>query len=437
MAQDPEVAEGPARLRYVVQLEPRDEALARLYEALGLGRPPAEGDYDLVEIDPGRLRLLAQSKETEALLYLPEATGEDRPEGRRHRLSSDVPLVPTGFARRRNAAPGPAVHGRHRAEALIGADALRAFAAEGDGVVNVVLVDTGIDEDYVRTIVPGLDVRRLPGVSVPDHAARPRRRRTHGDVVARSILALAPEVRLWDVPVLPESLDDVAGTTLPVIVALDRVLERVACAPDEAWVVVCAWGIRSRAFETGALTYSDDRGHILSQRLVGLVGAGADVVFSAGNNGLFWPDPRAGHADRGPALSVMGAPGLPETLCVGAVTALGDWIGESSQGPEPEGLRLAGPARKPDLCAPSWFTESDDRHALSTGTSTACAMAAGVVAAVRRRVPPSTLPPAALVARLRQTARPLGFEGGEARDDPASWRLGSGVLDAEALVGSL
>ena len=40
---------------------------------------------------------------------------------------------------------------------------------------------------------------------------------------------------------------------------------------------------------------------------------------------------------------------------------------------------------KPDLCVPSQFYEVDDTSLVNTGTSASCALAAGVIAALRSR----------------------------------------------------
>jgi hypothetical protein len=61
----------------------------------------------------------------------------------------------------------------------------------------------------------------------------------------------------------------------------------------------------------------------------------------------------------------------------------------------------------------------------NTGTSAACALAAGVVAAIRGGWDHTRLPPARLRAILRGTARGNGGGGW-------SGRLGHGILDAAA-----
>jgi hypothetical protein len=116
-------------------------------------------------------------------------------------------------------------------------------------------------------------------------------------------------------------------------------------------------------------------------------------------------------------------------ITAGAVRSDETWVGYSSQGPGPELLAV----QKPDLCAPSQFCESYDAALLSSGSSAACAMTAGVVAALRGNpkwdqvtVPPETLR-VALTTSARKPAGPAGWDN----------RLGFGILDAAAAIAAL
>ncbi|MGF1659200.1 MAG: S8 family serine peptidase [Rubrimonas sp.] len=435
--------------RYVGRLtdDPSDQDIfERLFARLGLGLAAIEsakpGDVFSFEADAGLVRDLARDPEGRTLLYrrFYEA-GDSRNE---HRISLDPRLAPTEWADHANLAfPSSASH--RTAEALIGADALRAFAQGGARHVNVVIADGEVDPAYLapHLAAPG-SMTQIPVAPPPPSGGRlgaPNRR--HANLMARTVLSLAPHARIVSLPILPDRIDDVERFANRVLPALAKLRTRLGAAPhggpDAAWVVVCAWGLVSREYETGVLNYSDERGHLLSKAFRDLVSENVDVVFSAGNNGLFAPDYRAGVYDRGPGGSIFGANGLPEVLTVGAVTPTGDWVGASSQGPEPAGLR--GPdhpaPRKPDICAPSWFRFADDAHAIVTGTSGACAVAAGVVAALRRVVGPGDVPPAELIAHLRAAAAPRGHRGGDDRQAPASLRQGNGVVDCRSLVERL
>jgi hypothetical protein len=124
-------------------------------------------------------------------------------------------------------------------------------------------------------------------------------------------------------------------------------------------------------------------------------------------------------------------------LTVGAVRPDGIWLGYSSQGPgQPDFLPLA-PAgfafvRKPDLCAPSHFVEARDAHFVSTGTSAACGIAAGAVAALRTGAAIAGMPPAALRMALRAGARmPVTAPG------PWNMRHGHGILDLRRTLANI
>ena len=108
-----------------------------------------------------------------------------------------------------------------------------------------------------------------------------------------------------------------------------------------------------------------------------------DVIFAAGNCGEFCGSRRCGGVDRGPGRSIWGANALPEVITAGAVLTNEMWAGYSSQGPGPSIHGLA--SDKPDLCAPSNFRETTDAAVHNTGTSAACAVTAGIVAALRSK----------------------------------------------------
>jgi len=189
------------------------------------------------------------------------------------------------------------------------------------------------------------------------------------------------------------------------------------------------WGIFDRATEYPKGHYTENPSPF--SRLVDMaVAENIDVVFAAGNCGQFCPDDRCGPRDNGPGHSIWGANSLQSVLTVGAVRSDSKWVGYSSQGP---GQQLLGP-NKPDLCAASQFCEDGDAFSINTGTSAACGMAAGVVAALRSRWSSATVSPGQLKAILNQTARkPPGLGS----NNNLGHRLGNGVLDAKAAFDEL
>jgi len=152
------------------------------------------------------------------------------------------------------------------------------------------------------------------------------------------------------------------------------------------------------------------------------------VILAAGNCGEFCPGERCGGLDRGPGHSIWGANAHPLVITAGAVRTDETWLGYSSQGPGP--VLLA--TQKPDFCAPSQFCETYDAAVLNSGSSAACAMTAGVVAALRGNpawdqvtVTPADMK-AALITSTRQTHGPGWNE-----------RLGFGILDAAGAIAQL
>ena len=171
--------------------------------------------------------------------------------------------------------------------------------------------------------------------------------------------------------------------------------------------------------------YGNDPGHPLNQVVALLPSLGiADVVFAAGNCGQFCPDPRCGAAQIGPARSIYGVAALKDVLTVAAVRSDEIWLGYSSQGPSD--LNFA--STKPDLCAPSQFAAADDWDRSFTGTSTACALTTGAVAARRSLVPPAVQAPPLLRAHAVATARRVVNQVGP--DE----RRGAGMIDVANFV---
>src|ERR1700682_910590 len=261
-------------------------------------------------------------------------------------------------------------------------------------------------------------------------------------MIARTILDLAPGAVLYDVPVVPKriaSVPDFVGTA-HAQAAYDALLLKIgslqATAPwTGPWILVNAWAIFDRATETNGdyteNTNTSPGGHPLIAKIKSAVQTrNFDVIFAAGNCGEFCPSNRCGGLDRGPGHSIWGANALPDVITAGAVLSDGRWAGYSSQGPGPNVHGLAHD--KPDLSAPSDFRETNDAGVRNSGTSTACAMTAGVVAGLRSNpkwyqtlVPPAALR-TALINGARKTLGP-GWNG----------RFGNGILDAKNAIALL
>lgn len=334
--------------------------------------------------------------------------------------------------------PGQTQFGK-RADArrLIGADALGRPPFSGKDV-NVVIVDQGLNRAWIEAHF-GLgrfgggwpfnpssgDPRpgRLPGdTSVGDAQ--------HGLMLARNVLNIAPEARLYDLPIIPPRIYNLQLFLDEAHAAYNSMLTDIY-QRGGTWVLVNAWAVFDRLSEVPLGDYTENLFapspglHPFTHDVADALDHRIDVIFCAGNCGQFCPDERCGGTDRGPGHSIWGANSYHRVLTIGAVRTDRTWIGYSSQGPGQPRLALPGPNvtnRKPDLCLPSGFGEDFDAHTLNRGTSAASGMAAGVVAALRSRWDSNTVSPARLQAVLNQTAQ-NPVSGGW---DP---RFGNGILN--------
>jgi hypothetical protein len=250
-------------------------------------------------------------------------------------------------------------------------------------------------------------------------------------LIARNVLNIAPSAVLYDVPMIPaERIHDVTFFAHNAQAAYERVLAGIHLLRQSdrwkgPWILDNAWAIHDRASEWPLGDYTENTheagGHPLNKIVGRAVSNRIDVVFAAGNCGQFCPSSRCGAGDRGPGRSIWGANSHPAVITVGAVLTYEKWLGYSSQGPGQELLAT----EKPDLCAPSHFREPNDASVRNTGTSTACALASGVLAAVRSKWDANAVSPDDMKRILKQTAR---------RPTTAEWsqRVGLGILNGGA-----
>ncbi|MEV0386522.1 S8 family serine peptidase [Nonomuraea sp. NPDC050643] len=303
---------------------------------------------------------------------------------------------------------------------------LWAAGYDGEGV-SIAVVDTGINADHVAARI-GHDVAvdEARSWSPPGLAKTPGRHPVgHGSMCAFDALIAAPKATLLDIPVLLTRESTIAGLLSDAIAAYAHLNGVIQAMPDDSrsLVVTNSWGLFSpdTDFPPGHPgNYSDNPAHPFNVIVGSLEGAGADILFSAGNCGRECPDRRCGYSDR----SIVGANSHPRVLSVGGVDTRGERVGYSSQGPG----RLS--ERKPDLCAYTHFAGSEATGAADTGTSAACPVAAGVVAAVRTQRTAGELSPSQLRTLLHRTAddrSTVGFDHD----------YGYGVIDPPAVVAAL
>jgi hypothetical protein len=125
----------------------------------------------------------------------------------------------------------------------------------------------------------------------------------------------------------------------------------------------------------------------------------------------------------------MGANASPDVLTLAGCDIHDARVGYSSQGPSIDGMFQS----KPDLTTYTHFLGSEAFGANSpdSGTSAACPVAAGCIAAMRTKLSPKTHPPANLFAQLRATARQVAGTAGWNKD------YGHGIIDPDAAARSL
>lgn len=282
---------------------------------------------------------------------------------------------------------------------------LHASGLDGSGV-DLVIVDTGIKRDGAKNLVTNLTGAWHPNRS--DYvagSARPERGSsgTHGTMCAWNAQRFAPKAAVYDYALL-----DTSGSWQSFLFdAVKAYLQLISLRATNGrpMVVNNSWAMYDPASEdlpsTDPGNYSANPAHPFNRVVRRLIAAGADVVFAAGNCGQDCPDGRCG-TSTGRGKSIHGAAGLGDVLTIGGVSVGDKRVGYSSQGPS--SITLA----KPDLCAYTHFAGSEV-YATDSGTSTSAPIVAGLIAALRSKVP--TLSPAELAAVLRRTAKDLGSTG--------------------------
>ncbi|UZQ54336.1 S8 family serine peptidase [Trichothermofontia sichuanensis B231] len=305
--------------------------------------------------------------------------------------------------------PGDPPLGNHLGVATaLGVEQLRARGLNGSNVL-VAIVDTGINLNYLRNrgLNPKFDaskswapVPNLPLGNMPVD---------HGTMCAFDVCIAAPNCTLLDYALLTSRAGGstvMEGFLSDAVKAYSQLLQLLmsAGANKPALVVNNSWGMfhPSWDFPTNHPgNYSDNPNHPFNIVVESLADAGADILFAAGNCGVECPDSRCqGVTNR----TLYGANSHPSVLTIAGVSLDKVRVGYSSQGPG----RLA--TEKPDLCGYTHFAGSGV-YAADGGTSAACPVVAGVVAALRTAYPPGQLSPAQLRQLLRRTADDLGSLG--------------------------
>jgi subtilisin family serine protease len=168
--------------------------------------------------------------------------------------------------------------------------------------------------------------------------------------------------------------------------------------------------------------YYDNHNHRFNIVVGSLAAAGADILFAAGNCGPACPDGRCRPIVLG-FRYINGANSHPDVYSVAGADTNRQLVGYSSQGP---GI-LAN--NKPDLTAYTHFlgSEAFGQGSADSGTSTACPVAAGVVAALRSAFPFDSANPNRAPGNVRAFVRASAVR--RARAPGWTPQYGWGIID--------
>jgi hypothetical protein len=255
---------------------------------------------------------------------------------------------------------------------------------------------------------------------------------------AFDILLAAPKATLLDFPILSSNApggSNMGGTLSVAVLAYAQLIASwaVAFAPGgaakyKALVVSNSWGIFHPSWDFPAGhpgRYCDNPRHPFHLIMSTLAASGVDIVFAAGNCGKECADGRCQGRTK---EAIMGASAHPEVLTLAGCDTNDKRVGYSSQGPSIANMFQ----NKPDVTAFTHFLGSEAFGAGSpdSGTSAACPVAAGCVAALRTKADWQTTPPKNLFDQIRATARNSGAAGWNAD-------YGFGIIDPVATANSL
>jgi serine protease AprX len=316
---------------------------------------------------------------------------------------------------------------------------LAARGMDGDGVA-IAILDTGINLKHLNAKrgagnEPLFDAGNswTPPNSTNAAGAYPV---NHGTMCAFDALIAAPKATLLDFPILanPAPGGSAAAQTLSVaLLGFAQLLAfwAVAFAPGggpkyRALVVSNSWGVFHPSWDFPAGhpgRFIDNPNHPFNILVKTLASSGADIVFAAGNCGAQCAD---GRCQGNTKQTIVGGSALQEVLTLAGCDINDARVGYSSQGPSIAGMFQ----QKPDITAYTHFSGSEAFGAGSpdSGTSAACPVASGCVAALRTKISRVKVPPASLFASLRSSARQVPGQNGWNGD------YGFGIIDPLAVA---
>ncbi len=254
---------------------------------------------------------------------------------------------------------------------------------DGSGVL-VAIVDAGLNIEYLEG--KGKTPKFLAEASWGYAAQLPLGAMPvdHGTMCAYDACIGAPACTLVDVALLRPFGGGHAGAAVgrrPRLQPPARRARAVRLRPADlrGLVVSNSWGMFHPSWDLpprDAGNYSDNPNHPFNRAVGALEALGADIVFAAGNCGRAVPGlALSGRLGRTPSTAPTA---IPAVLSVAGVDTRRERVGYSAIGPG----RLA--ERKPDISGYTHFKGSEVFES-DGGTSAACPVVAGVVAAVRSK----------------------------------------------------
>ena len=300
------------------------------------------------------------------------------------------------------------------------ANALRVADLQAKGLngekIAIAIMDTGIHQRHLN----GLGVRSRIDKTItwaPRGAKKTPGRYAlgHGTMCAFDVAIAAPEATLLDFPILLSTTpggSEMDGFLSDAVEAYSYLLQQMRSNtwPYGGLIINNSWGMYNQSWDFppgDPGRYADNPNHPFNTIVGTLSRAGADILFAAGNCGTECPSDRCDGVTTG---TIMGANAHPDVLTIAGATHLDNRVGYSSQGPAIAGMKHG----KPDVTSYTHFMGSNafGEDVPDNGTSAACPVAAGCVAALRTKLPASRLSPGDLMREiLADTRQPDGSSG--------------------------